>query len=76
MDTFRHFLGSRVGLALSLAAATGGVYLVLTHTGHVLSAVPYLFLIACPLMHLFGHDHGSAHGHEHNQPRSGGSGSA
>ena len=62
MDAFRYFLGSRLGLAFSLAAGAAGVYLLLTHTGHVLSAIPYLLLMACPLMHLFGHHHhGSSH---------------
>ena len=54
MDAFRHFLGSRLGLATMLAAAALGVYLLATHTGHVLAAVPYLILIACPLMHCSG----------------------
>ena len=27
------------------------------HESHFLSILPYLFLLACPLLHLFGHRH-------------------
>jgi hypothetical protein len=40
-----------------------GLYLLLSHTGHLLGALPYLLLIACPLMHLFMH---GRHGHRHS----------
>ena len=66
MKAFSCFLGSKLGLAMLVAAI--GVYLLWTHTGHVLYAAPYLLLLACPLMHLFGHHHGPSHpketGHE------------
>ncbi len=32
------------------------------HQAHILVALPYLFLLACPFMHLFMH-HGHRHGH-------------
>ncbi|MGJ3263498.1 MAG: DUF2933 domain-containing protein [Salinarimonas sp.] len=60
-SALRRFLRSRVNLAACLALAALGVYLLATHTGHVLAAVPYLVLVACPLLHLFmhrGHGHG------------------
>lgn len=60
------FLGSKLGLAVTLALAALGVYLLWTHTGHVAYALPYLLLLACPLMHFFGHGHGH-HGH-HRRP--------
>jgi hypothetical protein len=51
-----------LGWGLSLAVAAAGLYLLVTHTGHVLGALPYLLLMACPLMHLLHghgrHDHG------------------
>jgi hypothetical protein len=34
------------------------VFLITEHTAHVLGALPYLLLLACPLMHIFMH-----HGH-------------
>ncbi len=58
MNAFACFLGSRWGLVATLAVAALGAYLLWTHTGHVLAAAPYLLLLACPLMHLFGHRHG------------------
>ena len=56
-----------LGWALTLAIAALGLYLLITHTGHVLSALPYLLLMACPLMHLFMHG-GHGHGHNHRDP--------
>ena len=55
------FLGSRRSLIVLCSLALLGFYLLITHTGHVLSALPYLLLMACPLMHLFHgrHRHGS-----------------
>ena len=43
--------------------AVAGYFLVTEHTVHVLSALPWLLLLACPLMHLFMH-HGHG-GHRH-----------
>lgn len=40
------------------------LYFLLTqHRAHLISALPYLLLAACPLMHVF-HHHGG-HGHHH-----------
>jgi hypothetical protein len=61
MDGFRSFLGSTTGLFVCLVLAALGGYLLWTHTGHVLTALPYLILLACPLMHFFGHGHGHKH---------------
>jgi len=68
MNAFTGFLGSKVGLAATVGAAALGVYLLATHTGHALAAAPYLFLLACPLMHVFGHRH--RHGHKPETNRS------
>ncbi|HEX9556750.1 MAG TPA: DUF2933 domain-containing protein [Reyranella sp.] len=51
-----------LGWALALAIAAIGAYLLVTHTGHVLMVLPYLLLMACPLMHVFMH---GGHGHDH-----------
>jgi hypothetical protein len=45
------------------SAAAAGAYLLVTHTGHVLGALPYLLLLACPLMHVLSHRHGSGKHH-------------
>ena len=64
MNAFSCFLGSKLGLAATVLVAAIGAYLLWTHTGHVLAAAPYLLLLACPLMHLFGHHHGHSHSKE------------
>lgn len=58
VTALRCFLGSRLGWSVTLGVAALGLYLFWTHTGHVLAAAPYLLLLACPLLHLFGHRHG------------------
>ena len=62
MSAVRDFLGSKSGLVVCLMLAALGVYLLMTHTGHVLSALPFVLLLACPLMHFLGHGHGHHHG--------------
>jgi hypothetical protein len=57
---------SPLGIFMLVAGAAGVYYLLTEHLTHVTQAVPYLFLLACPVMHLFhghGHHHGS-HGAE------------
>jgi hypothetical protein len=50
-------------------AAVGAYYLVTEHRPHLLDYLPYILLMACPLMHLFhghGHRRGDGHpGHHH-----------
>jgi sterol desaturase/sphingolipid hydroxylase (fatty acid hydroxylase superfamily) len=75
--TLRNFLGSTTGLVVCLGLAALGGWLLWSHTGHVLSALPFLLLLACPLMHLMHRGHGR-HGSEHakttNLPSDGKSG--
>jgi hypothetical protein len=60
----RSFLGTKLGWAVTLSLAAFGAYLLLTHKGHVVYALPFLLLLACPLMHVFGHHHGHNHKQE------------
>ena len=60
MSDIKSSLGSSTGLAVCLAAAALGLYLLVYHLNHVMLAAPYLFLLACPLMHLMHRGH---HGH-------------
>jgi hypothetical protein len=59
------FLTSRNGLVLIVFLAIGGYFLWTEHAAHAASVVPYLpwlLLLACPLLHLFMH---GGHGHGH-----------
>jgi hypothetical protein len=59
------FLTSRTGLVLLGFLAIGGFFLVTEHSAHLLGALPWLVLLACPLMHLFmHHGHGGHDGHD------------
>ena len=49
------FLRSRTGLVLLGFLAVALFFLVTEHTAHFFGVLPWLFLLACPLMHLFMH---------------------
>lgn len=51
---------SRFNWVLIGFLAIGGFFLFTEHQAHVLGALPFLLLLACPLLHLFGH---GSHGH-------------
>lgn len=57
------FWRSRFGIVLIMLAVIGIFYMVREHYGHLSQALPYLILLLCPLMHMFGHNHG---GHSHS----------
>ncbi len=59
---------SRTGMALLAYLAIAAFLLVTEHTAHAFGVLPYLLLLACPLLHLFGHGrHGESEGHgEHD----------
>lgn len=42
-----------------------GLLLFTEHRAHVLSFLPYVILLACPLMHLFMHHGHGRHDHHH-----------
>ena len=54
------FWRSRGGVAFVVVVAVVGFLLFTEHRAHMLGALPFAFLLACPLMHLFMH-----HGHRH-----------
>ena len=56
------WLRSRTGIIALAAVAILGVLVYAGHTAHLLALVPYLFLLACPLVHLFMHG-----GHRHRR---------
>ncbi|MBU1689156.1 MAG: DUF2933 domain-containing protein [Gammaproteobacteria bacterium] len=54
--------------------AIAAFFLFSEHRAHLLGALPFLLLLACPLMHLFMHGghggHGAHGGHDENSERS------
>ncbi len=56
----RNFWFSAKGMAALGLIAAASYFLLVEHREHVLPFLPYLILLACPLMHLFMH-----HGHGH-----------
>lgn len=53
---------TRTGVAVIGFALVAAFYVLREHWGHALGALPYLLLLACPLMHLLTH---RGHGHRH-----------
>jgi hypothetical protein len=53
---------SRGGIVLLGFLAVAGFYLVTEHTAHFFGALPFLIILACPLMHLFMHHGHGGHG--------------
>jgi hypothetical protein len=54
---------SRSGLVLLAFLVVGGFFLLTEHTAHVFGVLPYLLVLACPLMHFLhgGHHRGKDH---------------
>lgn len=52
------FWRSRYALGLIVIGGVAAFFLLSQHRAHFLGALPYLLLLACPLMHMFMH-----HGH-------------
>lgn len=59
----------RAKLVLLAFLAIAGFFLLSEHRAHVFGFLPYLFLLACPLMHVFMH---GGHSREHeDEPHEG-----
>lgn len=56
--------GWRSGLALLGFLAIAAFFLLSEHRAHALGILPYVLLLLCPLLHLFGH---GGHGHDAEQ---------
>ena len=64
------FWGSRCSIGLIVMGAIAAYFLLSEHRAHFLGALPFLFLLACPLMHVFMHrGHG---GHNRHPTQTGG----
>ena len=56
------WLRSRSGVVMLAFLAIAAFFLITEHTAHVFGILPYLLLLACPLMHFFHGGHGGDHG--------------
>lgn len=67
-------MNSKTNIALVVFLFIGAYFLVTEHWAHLSGLFPYwpyLFLLACPLMHFFMHGGHGAHGdHDHENHRS------
>lgn len=54
---------SRWKWALAGFLAVAGFFLWAEHRAHLLGILPYLLILACPLMHIFHHGGHGHHGH-------------
>ena len=61
-DETRSWVRSRSGLTLLVFLGIAGFFLVTEHTAHLFGILPYLLLLACPLMHFFHGGHRNGHG--------------
>lgn len=53
------------GIAFTAVVGLGLLYLVAEHRLHLAAVLPYVVLLACPLMHLFHGGHGGHGSHRH-----------
>ena len=60
-------LSRNTRLALLSALVVAAFFILREHWNHVLGLGPYLLLLLCPLMHLFGH--GNHHHHAGDERR-------
>jgi hypothetical protein len=58
---------SRSGIVLLAFLTIAAFFLVAEHTAHVFGVLPYLLLLACPLMHFLHGGHTRGH-REHQGP--------
>ena len=67
------FWRSRYSVGLIVLGAIALYFLLAEHRAHVFFALPFLLLLACPLMHIFMHHghggHGGSEDHRHDVPQ-------
>jgi hypothetical protein len=56
---------SKGGIVLLCFLAIAGFFVLTEHAAHAWGVLPYLLVLACPLMHLF--HHGGHGGHSHGE---------
>ena len=58
---------SRLNIALLGFLAIIGFFLITEHWAHLYGYWPYLLLLACPLLHIFGHGGHGGHGNHDDE---------
>ena len=67
----KSFWRSRCAIRLLVVSAIAAYFLLSEHRAHFFGALPFLLLLACPLMHFFmHHGHGGQAGHHGGDPGS------
>ena len=56
------FWSSRYAIGLLVMGAVAAYFLLTEHRAHFFAALPFLLLLACPLMHVFMHGGHGGHG--------------
>ena len=56
------FWSSRYAIGLVVIGGVVAYFLLTEHLAHVVGALPFLLLLACPLMHIFMHGGHDLHG--------------
>lgn len=64
------FWRSRYAIGLLVLGAVAMYFLLSEHRAHFFGALPFLLLLACPLMHVFMHHGHGGHGHHHGDRES------
>lgn len=62
----RGLFSKPVWIIVSIIGLIGLIFLFTEHTSHVLIALPYLILLACPLLHIFMHRGHGNHDEKHD----------
>lgn len=62
-DEPRSLWRTRYGVGLMVLGAVAAFFLFVEHRAHLFGALPFLLILACPLMHLFMHRGHGGHGH-------------
>ena len=61
-----NFWSTRYAIGLFVIGGVAAYFLLTEHLAHVVGVLPFLLLLACPLMHIFMH---GGHGHHHHQQK-------
>ena len=64
-DSPPSFWTTRYAIGFVVIGGVAAYFLLTEHLAHVVGALPYLLLLACPLIHVFMH---GRHGHQDHHP--------